>query len=146
MRRIMLCAAAVLWAGGSVQAAPAETEVLQPVQRFFDAFARRDKAGMMAETVPEAQLLSERDGALRQLSIEALADRIVAYKPGAAIAETIQNPVISVDKTLASVWAPYRFTIDGKPDHCGVDSITLLKLDGRWRIVGISDDSRDKCD
>ena len=143
MRLTVLCAVAGLaaFASGADAATPDETAVMQPIQRFFDAFARRDKAGMMAETVPQAGLMSEREGSLRPLSLEALADRIVTVQPGTAIAETIHDPVIHIDKTLASVWAPYRFTIDGKPNHCGVDAITLLKLDGHWRIVGIADDS-----
>ncbi len=143
MRLIVLCAAGALAAltTGAAAAPPDEAEVLHPIQRFFDAFARRDKAGMRAETVPQAGLMSEREGALRPLSLEALADRIVAVQPGVAIAETIHDPVIHVDKTLAAVWAPYRFTTDGKPNHCGVDAITLLKLDGKWWIVGIADDN-----
>lgn len=148
MRPTVLCAGGLLAAlvHGAAAAASADADIIQPIQRFFDAFAKRDKAGMMAEVVPEADLMSEREGALRHLGIEALADRIVTVQPGAAIAETIHDPVVHVDKTLAAVWAPYRFTINGKPDHCGVDAITLLKLDGRWRIVGIADDSQSKCD
>ncbi len=146
MRLTVLCAALAMLMTFAAQAGSADAEVMQPIQRFFDAFAKRDKAGMMAETVPQANLMSEREGALRQLSLEALADRIVTVQPGAAIAETIHDPVIHVDQTLAAVWAPYRFTINGKPDHCGVDAITLLKLDGHWRIVGISDDSQKSCE
>jgi ketosteroid isomerase-like protein len=144
-----LACAAVLLAGGWSDAAPAASandEALAPVRRFFDAFARRDKAGMLAEAVPNAELMSERDGELRRLTLEALADKIAAFTPGAAIAEPIDDPITLEDKTLAVVWAPYRFTIDGKTDHCGVDAITLLKLQGHWRIAAISDDRRDKCD
>jgi hypothetical protein len=143
MLLVSFCTAIGLLAGGAALAAPEEAEVMLPIQRFFEAFARRDRAGMMAETVSQAALMSEREGALHPLSLEALADRILTVQPSAAIAETIHDPVIHVDKTLAAVWAPYRFTIDGKPNHCGVDAITLLRLNGRWLIVGIADNSGD---
>jgi len=38
-----------------------------------------------------------------------------------------------------------RLTVDGKPDHCGIDVITLLKLQGKWRIVGLADDHHPSC-
>ena len=141
-----LCAVAMLAAGwsGATLAASEETEVMQPIHRFFEAFARRDKAGMLAEAAPGLDVISERDGEVHHLSIEALADRIVAFQ-GGAIAETTRDPVIHVDGALAVVWTPFTFAIDGKPDHCGIDLITLYKLKGRWQIAGLADNRHASC-
>lgn len=140
------CAAAMLAAGwsGATFAASEETEVMQPIHHFFEAFARRDKAGMLAEVAPGLEVTSERDGELHRMSIEALADRIVAFQ-GGAIAETTRDPIIHVDGALAVVWTPFTFAIDGKPDHCGIDLITLYKLKGRWQIVGLADNRHQSC-
>jgi hypothetical protein len=142
----LLCAAILLAAGwsGAAFAASEEAEVMQPIHRFFEAFAKRDKAGMLAEVAPGLEVTSERDGELHRLGIEALADRIVAFQ-GGAIAETVRDPIIHVDGALAVVWAPFTFSIDGKPDHCGIDLVTLYKLQGRWRIAGLADNRHEKC-
>ena len=136
------CAIFLLAAGPALAA---EDEALAPIHRFFDAFAKRDKAGMMAEIAEGAEITSERDGQLRRLTLDALTDRIVAFEPDKKIAETISDPIIHHDGTLAVVWARYSLAVDGKPSHCGVDSFSLLKLQDRWRIVAIADNSRENC-
>jgi len=147
MRLEFLCAAVLLAAGWTniAPAEPGQDEVLAPIQRFFVAFAKRDKAGMLAQVADHAEITSERDGQLRRLTIDALTDRIVAYEPGRKLAETIHDPVIHRDGTLAVVWASYSLSLDDKADRCGVDSFTLLKLQGRWQIAAIADNSRDSC-
>lgn len=134
--------AAILLAAG-MPAAAADDDVLAPINRFFDAFAKRDKAGMLAEVAEGAEITSERDGQLRRLTVDALTDRIVAYQHDKKLAETIHDPIIHRDGTLAVVWARYSLSVDGKPDRCGVDAFSLLNLQGSWRIVAIADDSRD---
>ena len=143
----LACAAFLLAAGwgGAAAAASAENEVLAPIQRFFAAFAKRDKAGMLAEVAEGAQVTGERDGQMHQLTVDALTDRIVAFDRDKTIAETIHDPVIHRDGPLAVVWASYNLAVDGKPYRCGVDAFTLLNLQGSWRIVAIADDSRDGC-
>ena len=129
---------------GTAFAASEETEVMQPIHRFFEAFAHRDKAGMLAEAAPGLDVTSEQDGELHRMTIEELADRIVAFQ-GGAISETVRDPIIHVDGDLAVVWAPFTFAIDGKPHHCGIDLVTLFKLKGRWRIVGLADNRHESC-
>lgn len=136
--------AAILLATG-LPAAAADDDVLAPINRFFDAFAKRDKAGMLAEVADGAEITSERDGQLRRMTLDALTDRIVGYEHDKKLVETIHDPIIHRDGTLAEVWARYSLSVDGKSDRCGVDSFSLLKLQDRWRIVAIADNSRDNC-
>jgi ketosteroid isomerase-like protein len=142
MRSACLCTFLLLTAA---MPASAEEDVLAPIHRFFDAFAKRDKAGMLAEIAEGAEIISERDGQLRRLTLDALTDRIVAYEKDKSIAETIHDPITLRDGTLAVVWTGYSLAVDGKADRCGTDSFTLLKLQDRWRIVAIADNSRDQC-
>lgn len=52
-----------------------------------------------------------------------------------------------VSGPIAVVWLPYDFYVDGKWSHCGVDVLTLVKADGRWRIatMGWSVDQPPSC-
>lgn len=130
---------------GSCYATDETSQVLEPIHRFFDAFGRQDKAGMLAVVAPNIQITSVQNGALHRLSIEGLADTIAAHR-GASLAERIHDPKVHIDHDLAVVWAPYRFSLNGHVDHCGTDVFTLGKIDGRWLIIGVSDNERkDHC-
>ncbi len=51
--------------------------------------------------------------------------------------EVINNPKILIHKNIAVVWAQYKFYIDGKFSHCGVDSFSLIRDKGKWKIASI---------
>ena len=53
---------------------------------------------------------------------------------------------IKIDGPLASVWAPYKFYLDDKFSHCGVDVFQLMKTADGWKIIYIVDTRRkDNC-
>lgn len=144
-RHLLSATVALIFTTSGVSALAAENSaVLQPVRNLFAALARRDKAGILAEVAPNIEVMSWRQGELRRLTIEALADRIASY-PGGAIAEPIFHPVVHIDDNLAVVWTAYEFTLDGRVDHCGTDVITLQKLHDRWTIVALADNARENC-
>jgi hypothetical protein len=144
LRNSVLVMTVALFGAGTTYAADEKAEVMKPVQSFFSAFARRDKAAMLAELAPNVEVMSARKGELRRLKIDALADLVVAYK-GGAIAEPIHDPVIHIDDNLAVIWTRYEFTVEGRVNHCGTDVITLMKLNSRWVIVGLADNGREDC-
>ena len=41
--------------------------------------------------------------------------------------ERIKFEAIHAEKSLASVWTPYSFYINGKRSHCGTNSFQLVK-------------------
>lgn len=135
-----------LFAAAPVLAAPSpsaagDAAVLAPVQAFFAAMSRYDQAGMRAQVLPAGMATLMRHGKPDQL---ALGDFIDHVKPGKArIEERIRDPQVRVDDNIAVVWAPYVFLLDGKPHHCGTDVFNLARVDGRWLITGIADNSRD---
>lgn len=49
---------------------------------------------------------------------------------------------IKIDGDLASVWAPYKFYLDDKFSHCGVDVFQLMKTTAGWKIIYIVDTRR----
>ena len=38
---------------------------------------------------------------------------------------------------VAQVWMPYDLYLGDKWSHCGVDSFTLMKSEGRWRVAAL---------
>ena len=56
--------------------------------------------------------------------------------------ERITFADIKIDGELASVWAPYKFYVDDKFSHCGVDVFQLIKTAAGWKIIYIVDTRR----
>ncbi|MES2810700.1 MAG: nuclear transport factor 2 family protein [Bacteroidota bacterium] len=53
---------------------------------------------------------------------------------------------IKIDGELASVWTPYKFYLDDKFSHCGVDFFQLMKTSEGWKIIYLVDTRRkDNC-
>jgi hypothetical protein len=53
---------------------------------------------------------------------------------------------VKIDGDLASVWAPYKFYLDDKFSHCGVDIFQLMKTAAGWKIIYVVDTRRkDNC-
>ena len=42
-----------------------------------------------------------------------------------------------VQDRVAQVWMPYDLYIGDKWSHCGVDTFTLMKNEGRWRVAAL---------
>lgn len=51
--------------------------------------------------------------------------------------EVMFSPKILIHKDIAVLWAKYRFYIDNKFSHCGVDSFSMIKTEDGWKIAGI---------
>lgn len=56
--------------------------------------------------------------------------------------ERIVFTKILIDGNLASVWTDYKFYIDNKFSHCGVNSFQLFKDKTIWKIIYIVDTRR----
>ena len=56
--------------------------------------------------------------------------------------ERIYDLDVRVDGTMASIWAPYTFYLDGEISHCGINSIELLHDAEGWKVTQISDTRR----
>jgi hypothetical protein len=45
---------------------------------------------------------------------------------------------VKIHGDIAFLWAPYDFHRGPKSDHCGIDSVSLAKIDGAWKIAALS--------
>ena len=59
--------------------------------------------------------------------------------------EEIEFEAINAEQSLASVWTPYKFYLNGKVSHCGTNSFQLVKTAEGWKIQYIIDTRRRSC-
>jgi len=115
-------------------APPEEAAILAVVDRFMDAVSTNDAALMSEIRLEGGFNIVERPGE----SGGTLVTRRV-FKPGdgrpGAYRERYWDPIVHVRGSLAVVWTPYEFWIDGKTSHCGIDVFDMLKERGVWRIA-----------
>ena len=117
-----------------------ETGVMVPINALFAALAARDPQAVLAQLRPDAgaTVAEEKDGTrtIRHMTAREFAAMV---KPGPErYAERITDPAIEIDGDIAMVWAPYVYTIDGKPLHCGYDHFDMVREGGRWTIQNIT--------
>jgi len=115
-----------------------EQTPLATVQRLFAAMAAHDATGARALFVPEAVLFSVRpDGTSSATPYEKFLERVGSSKD--AWLERIWEPKQLEHGAVAIVWAEYDFHLNGKFNHCGIDSFSLLKTSSGWKIAAVSD-------
>jgi ketosteroid isomerase-like protein len=122
-----------------------ETGVLVPIDALFAGLAARDPQAVLAAMRPDAgaTVAEERSDGTRSVRHMTAAQFAAMVKPGPErYAERISDPAIEIDGDIAMVWAPYVFTIDGKPAHCGYDHFDLVRESGRWKIQNVTWSSR----
>lgn len=132
----LLCAC--FCATASAQPASERDEVLKIVQAFFDTMTARDVEGARKILQPQGRFHATRmrDGKpeIRAFSNEEYFADLQAAKT--RMQERIWNPEVRIRGTIATVWAPYDFWIDGKLSHCGIDAFDLIKTEEGWKLAG----------
>ncbi len=123
-----------------------EAEVKFAIDKFFEAFHKRDTVAMRASMSDKAvlQSIGEKDsiGTLTDDSVDTFLESIASVPKNMNFEEQIINYDIKVDGTMAHAWLPYVFYINGKRSHSGVNSFQLHKENGIWKIVYLLDTRR----
>ena len=121
----------------------------EAIEDFFEAFHNKDATVLNNAFSEEAvmQRASQREGksVLIQQDISNFVNR-VANRPETPVwKEALGTPVGQQSANLATVWVPFRFYLDGKFSHCGVNQFTLFWNGNQWKIIHLIDTS-DTCD
>jgi hypothetical protein len=124
-------------------ARPDEHAVFVPINLMLDGMAKREGSEVVASAIPGAMFVSMQYGTLAQETFVQFGTNLGAGTTH--IDERIHNPLVRIDNDLAVVWAPFEFRIDGKLDHCGTDSFSLVHNDGKWLIASLSATLRKDC-
>lgn len=112
-------------------------EILSVVEDFFVALEKQDTAllqNLFGETGtiylmnPEGQ---EPDRILHRSPAD------FRFSPDKIIKERMRpsETTVSVQNTIAVVWAPYDLWINETFSHCGVDIFTMFKTSRGWKIA-----------
>jgi preprotein translocase subunit YajC len=124
--------------------------IKQTVNKMFDAMRKGDSTLLRSTFVKGIAfqgVANKKDGSVA-LETENADDFIKAIgTPHKGVwDERVTFKDIKIDGPLASVWAPYKFYLDDKFSHCGVDVFQLMKTKDGWKIIYIVDTRRrDNC-
>ncbi len=116
----------------------AAQEPLAVVHQLFADMASHNAEHARTLFLPEAMLYSSRPGGIA----EALPAGKWLAQLGTSKAkweERISEPKTLTHGTIAVVWAPYVFHLNGKLTHCGIDVFSLIQAKGAWKIATVAD-------
>lgn len=133
MLMVMAAAAAAQTPGP----AAAEKQVVEAVQKVFDAMAAKDVAALQAAFLPGAVLAAVREDGRAATTPASDWQAGIAKAPDGLL-ERMWSPKVLIEGNLASLWAPYDFHRAGKFSHCGIDQVTLVRQEGQWKILSLA--------
>ena len=121
-----------------------EAGALAAVEQIFDGM-RTSNAALVREVFAEDArfaMLDAREGpaVVRSQSVEGWLSAI--DDSNGRWDEQVYDMEARVDGSMASVWAPYTFYLDGEISHCGINSIEMLYDADGWKVTQISDTRR----
>ncbi len=129
-------ALAVLLLAAPAAADPA-ADALAAANALLAAVNSNDAEALGHIMLPGATLVSQRyaaDGALQSRPLT-VADMQASLRANTHhYDERLQNPSVLVQRDLAQIWSRYTFDVDGKRQHCGVDSFSLVRIESVWRV------------
>ena len=114
-----------------------EAAILDVMDAYMHEISANDLAAMEARQLPEGTTFRHRarpDGAwevLARSNMEWVAPNMATDQ---TFRERYWSPTVLIRGSMALVWAPYEFQIDGKTTHCGVDVFSFSKIDGNWKV------------
>ena len=114
-----------------------EAAILDVMDAYMHEISANDLAAMEARQLPEGMTFRHRarpdDGweVLARSNMEWVAPNMATDQ---TFRERYWSPTVLIRGSMALVWAPYEFQIDGKTTHCGVDVFSFSKIDGNWKV------------
>jgi ketosteroid isomerase-like protein len=123
-------------------------EVQKVVDDFFVAFHAKDTTKLRAycseKMIMQSISESAKGNKFTEETMEAFFTSLAKMPHTVGFEEKILSYNIQIDGTMANVWTPYEFYINGKLQHKGVNSFQLYNDDGFWKIIYIIDTRRKK--
>lgn len=120
-----------------------ESDVKKVITTFFEGMHTADtlKIKSVCNNGMVLQSISETNGedSLTTDTATEFYKSIATIPSHIKIEERLLSYNIQIDGAMAHVWTPYEFYINDKLSHSGVNSFTLFKDNGIWKIVYIID-------
>lgn len=123
-----------------------EQEAVQPFLDFLEYFRKGDLQSMRKHTLPSGLRTDIGPTGIDQVTLTDLIEPLKKQTTDQIVAKPLYDVEVWVDGKIAVAWTPYYFfvTRDGetKMSHRGTDVVFLAKLDGKWKISGITSNYR----
>lgn len=145
MRGPPILAAALLGLAAAPLAArnqpPEEAEAMLAAKAFMQAIGSEDKTALADHLIPEATIFvhDRIDPANPEVAIIPAADHLARWaKSTRRVSEDMAMELVLVEGDMAQIWGPYAFRVDGEISHCGINSLSLVKREGKWMVGNTS--------
>ena len=112
--------------------------VVYMANQFFKAMTERDTILAKEIFIDGAQYFGIGEG--KDRPFRRTADEWIKGLPNGEdkLIERIWDPTVMIHGPIAILWAPYDIYINGKFLHCGIDIFNFIKVEGKWKITGIT--------
>lgn len=126
-----------------------EKAIKAVINQFFEGLEKGDTALLKSTCTSQPVLqtyMADRDGKW-QVFTENFSEFVtfVGTPTKDKYKEQIEFNAVLSEASLASVWTPYKFYLNGKISHCGTNSFQLVKMEDGWKIQYILDTRRKAC-
>lgn len=143
-RFLLLLSAFCLCSGLAAQ--KQDKAIQSVINRFFDGMANGDTTLLKSACTDNPLMqtyMADKDGNM-QVFTEPFSEFVafVGAPRKDTYLEKIEFGAIHTEKSLASVWTPYKFYLNGNLRHCGTNSFQLVKTADGWKIQYIIDTRR----
>ncbi|MEM6475646.1 MAG: hypothetical protein AAF687_05710 [Pseudomonadota bacterium] len=139
---LTITAAALLTTPAQANQPPPESDaVVAAADAFFEALRNPDKTALSKELLNEAVIFvhDRRDPENPRTMIVPAGQHLEGWLTSApGVDEYMSYDSVLVDGTMAHVWGPYTFLVNGKTTHCGVNSMSMVKTEDGWKVGNTS--------
>lgn len=147
MKKLLILFAIIfVWRVNPAFSQSEENQVKAVIITLFDGMRTKNPIQLEAAFAPQANMstivMNEEGAEVKSNSVSDFVKRITETPVDTQLDEQILDYQIKIDGNLASVWAPYKFYINKKFNHCGVNSFQMVKMPSGWKIVYIIDTRR----
>ncbi len=125
-------------------------EAQNTIENFFLAFHAQDtlKLKSLCDKKMILQTIQEKEGSAKLVNSDpdSFFISIASIPKGTVFHEKILSYAVQIEGSLAHVWTPYEFYINGKLSHKGANSFTLFRNqiaeNSNWKIIHLIDTRR----
>ena len=120
-----------------------EAQVKKTVETFFAGLNSADVAKIKSvcsdKLILQSVELHTAANKFTEQTADAFYKMIAETASKVKFEEKVMDYKILTDGTIAHVWVPYEFFIEGQLSHKGVNSFELVKFKEGWKVVYIID-------
>ncbi len=116
-------------------------EITSAVWRFFKALRSEDKTALAGQMEANGMMTihDRMDPTAPKIVFVPVSQHLENWlKSPQGLDERMYEQTILIDGDMAQVWGPYRFTSAGTTTHCGINSLSLIRREGGWKIANTS--------